>query len=85
MDILRSFLKTLEPEAREAFAVRCGTTLGYLQKALSIGQPLGHGLCISIERESAGAVRCESLRDDVDWAYLRGTSEPATAPTQQAA
>nr|WP_288090810.1 helix-turn-helix domain-containing protein [Thauera sp.] len=29
--------------------------------------------CPSIERATAGAVRCEDLRPDVDWAYLRGT------------
>ena len=28
--------------------------------------------CPSIERATDGAVRCESLRPDVDWAYLRG-------------
>lgn len=29
------------------------------------------GSCIKIEKATAGAVRCESLRDDIDWAYLR--------------
>lgn len=29
--------------------------------------------CIEIERASGGAVRCEDLRPDVDWAYLRAT------------
>ncbi len=27
--------------------------------------------CPSIERATGGAVRCEDLRPDVDWAYLR--------------
>jgi len=30
--------------------------------------------CPSIERATAGAVRCEDLRPDVDWAYLRNTT-----------
>lgn len=30
--------------------------------------------CPAIERATNGAVRCEDLRPDVDWAYLRGTS-----------
>lgn len=30
--------------------------------------------CPTIERSTRGAVRCESLRPDVDWAYLRGTA-----------
>jgi len=29
--------------------------------------------CIDIDRATQGAVRCEDLRPDVDWAYLRGT------------
>ena len=30
--------------------------------------------CIQIEKATAGAVRCEQLRPDIDWAYLRGTA-----------
>lgn len=30
--------------------------------------------CPAIERATAGAVRCEDLRPDVDWSYLRGTA-----------
>lgn len=30
--------------------------------------------CPAIERATAGAVRCEDLRPDVDWAYLRATN-----------
>lgn len=33
--------------------------------------------CLDIERESAGAVRCEDLRPDIDWAYLRQSPQPA--------
>ncbi len=29
--------------------------------------------CVEIEKASAGAVRCEILRPDIDWAYLRGS------------
>jgi len=29
--------------------------------------------CPAIERATNGAVRCEDLRPDVDWAYLRAT------------
>ena len=57
---------------RERFAVRCGTTLGYLKKVISTRKPLGERICINIDRESEGIVPCESLRSDVDWAYLRG-------------
>lgn len=71
MKALRDYLNGLDAEARDAFAERCGTTIGYLRKAISIGQALGESLCIAIERESGGAVRCEQLRSDVDWKYLR--------------
>jgi DNA-binding transcriptional regulator YdaS (Cro superfamily) len=30
--------------------------------------------CPAIEKATAGAVRCEDLRPDVDWAYLRATN-----------
>lgn len=75
MDKLRAYLNRQSPQDQTAFAERCGTSVGYLRKALSIRQLLGEGLCIAIERESGGAVRCEDLRDDTDWAFLRGTKE----------
>lgn len=30
--------------------------------------------CPAIERATSGIVRCEDLRPDVDWSYLRGTN-----------
>lgn len=74
MNHLLAFLNSLPPAEQQAFARRSGTTVGYLRKAISVDQQLGEGLCINLERESAGAVRCEALRPDVDWAYIRGTS-----------
>lgn len=35
--------------------------------------------CPLIERATHGAVRCEDLRPDVDWAYLRATDCAASA------
>lgn len=35
--------------------------------------------CPAIERATNGAVTCEELRPDVDWAVLRGTSRRKTA------
>ncbi|WP_410055240.1 transcriptional regulator [Providencia rettgeri] len=29
--------------------------------------------CPEIEKATAGVVRCEDLRPDIDWSYLRGT------------
>ena len=42
-------------------------------------RPIPAERCPAIERATNGAVRCEDLRPDVDWAYLRNT------PTQEAA
>lgn len=76
MKALMNYIKSLDGQAeKENFCQRCGTTLGYIRKASSIGQRLGEGLCINIERESGGVVRCEQLRPDVDWEYIRGTGK----------
>lgn len=77
MESLRAYLSEFTYSEQSAFAIRAGTSIGYLRKALSVGQRLGESICIGIERESLGAVRCEDLRPDVDWAYLRGTDCPA--------
>lgn len=77
MEALREYLKGLPSvEEREAFAVRCGTTLGYLRKAISVEQQLSAELVIAIERESDGIVRCERLRPDIDWKSLRNNRAP---------
>lgn len=72
---------------RKAFAVRCGTSLEYLRLIASgaDGRRFRESLCIAIERESAGAVTCEELRPDVDWAYLRGTAKPLPADPERKA
>jgi DNA-binding transcriptional regulator YdaS (Cro superfamily) len=37
--------------------------------------------CPAIERETAGAVRCEELRPDIDWSVLRtAPAQPEAAP-----
>ena len=71
MHILLAFLNRMPPDEQAGFALRCGTSVGYLRKAVSAGQPFREKLAISIERESAGVVPCELLRPDVDWDYLR--------------
>jgi DNA-binding transcriptional regulator YdaS (Cro superfamily) len=35
--------------------------------------------CPSIERVTAGAVRCEVLRPDVEWGFIRATCLPISA------
>ena len=54
-----------------ALAKSLGVTPGAVSQWVDGGVPLDR--CIPIERMTAGAVRCEDLRPDVDWAYLRAT------------
>jgi DNA-binding transcriptional regulator YdaS (Cro superfamily) len=85
MDQLRSYLNSLCPSDQAAYAVRSGTTVGYLRKALSKRQTLGEKLCINLERESGQCVRCEALRPDVDWAYLRRSGPLEAEPVGRCA
>lgn len=77
------YLNGLPTSEQQDFARRSGTTIGYLRKATSKGQRIGEGLVINLERESGGAVRCEQLRPDVDWAYLRASFATDTASAHQ--
>lgn len=70
---LKSYLKSLPPDKREAFAGACETSVGQLTQVALGHRRAGESLAINIERESGGAIRCEDLRPDVDWAYLRNT------------
>lgn len=83
MEKLRLLLNGMSTAEQRDFAGRCGTSVGYLRKAISSGQRIAEATCINIERESRGAVRVEELRDDVDWAVIRNT--PSQAGADQAA
>jgi DNA-binding transcriptional regulator YdaS (Cro superfamily) len=80
---LKTFYLSMTIEQRENFAKRCDTSLGQIRN-VAYGRHCGERLAVNIERESFGAVRCEDLRPDVDWAYLRGT-DCCHAEHQQAA
>lgn len=84
MKQLLSYLNGLPRPERLEFARRCGTSEGYLRKAVSKAQRLDGGLCINIDRESGGAVPCECLRSDIDWGYLRRSHTRPSVATQDA-
>lgn len=65
MDTLRSYLGTLTPIDQAAFAVRSGTSIGYLRKALSVGQRFDGALVRLLHIESGGAVSLTELRPDI--------------------
>lgn len=71
MEKLRAFLNDMPPVEQKDFAARCDTTIGYLRTAISARKRVGVELLIAIERESGGKVRCEDMRPDVDWAFIR--------------
>lgn len=70
---LKTYFMGMTVAERESFAARCGTSRQHLTN-ICYGKSCGESLAIAIERESGGAVRCEDIRDDVDWGYLRGTA-----------
>ena len=71
MESLRIYLNSLTPEEQDAYAKRCGTSVGYLRKAISVQQQLGAPLCVALDRESGGRVLSEQLLRGVDWDCLR--------------
>lgn len=84
MSTFKSYFLALSIDDRTVFAGRCKTTRKHMTNVAYGYKTCAESLAINIERESRGAVRCEDLRPDVDWAYLRGTAA-ANQPTQEAA
>lgn len=81
MSDLKAYLSGLSVVERGVFAARCETTYGHLRNVAYGQKPAGEKLCILVERESGGMVRCESLRGDVPWDVLRQSNAPTTEPT----
>ena len=72
---LKSYWDRLDIPQRKALAERCGTTFGHLRNVAYGYKPASESLAINLDRETGGQVPCETVRPDVDWAYLR--SRPA--------
>ena len=64
MNTLHNYLKKLTTEDQAKFAAACGTTIGYLRKAIFRKQSLGPKICVAIENHSNGKVTRESLHPD---------------------
>jgi len=69
MEKLRLYINSLSQEDREAFERACGTSIGYLRKAISLGQKFDGALCRLLDENSYGEVRKEELRPDI-WPEL---------------
>lgn len=53
------------------FLVRCRTSWNLLRQVARGQKRPSVTMCIQIERGTRGDVRCETLRPDVDWDYLK--------------
>lgn len=69
MKMLLNFLNSLSEQQRNALALSCDTSVGYLRKACSTGQKLGPAICVALERSTRGAITRQMLRPD-DWAKI---------------
>ncbi|WP_126969035.1 hypothetical protein [Xanthomonas sp. BRIP62411] len=78
MDTLRSYLTTLTPAEQADYAVRAGTSIGYLRKAMSKGQRFDGGLVRQLHVQSQGAVSLTELRPDI-WPPANPEGEVADA------
>jgi len=65
METLRAYLNSLSMREKIAYAKRCGSTLGYLRKAISLNTRLDGALVRRLDEESRGAVPRTSLRPDI--------------------
>lgn len=65
MDTLRTYLSTLSPIDQADYARRSGTSIGYLRKALSVGQRFDGALVRMLHLESGGQVSLTDLRADI--------------------
>lgn len=73
---LLDYIKGLDKLQLEEFAASCSTTVGQI-KQVAYGRRVSAELAIAIDRQSGGAVTCESLRPDIDWQYLRQNPKQA--------
>jgi DNA-binding transcriptional regulator YdaS (Cro superfamily) len=75
MDTFHTYFKGLAKVERDAFATKVGTSVAYLWQIAYKQRRCAESLAIEIEKASAGAVRVEDLRPDVDWAYIRSSAQ----------
>lgn len=60
-----------ESQRKLDFCRRCGTSWNLLRQVARGQKSPSVTMCIAIERGTRGDVRCETLRPDIDWLYLK--------------
>lgn len=68
---LNTYLNDVEQAV--SLAAKVGVPAALLSQWKTGGRRVPAERCPAIERATSGAVRCEDLRPDVDWAYLRNS------------
>lgn len=76
---LKTYLSNLQRGGISKLANALGISSSYLSQLSSGLAPISLERCIEIEKATGGAVRCEELRPDVDWAYLRKSNSEEAA------
>jgi DNA-binding transcriptional regulator YdaS (Cro superfamily) len=84
MESLRTYLNSLEPADQTAYAIRCGTSIGYLRKALSKRHKIDAGSVRLLWDHSHGKVSRHELRPDV-WTRPEDDRWPESVPNTKAA
>ncbi|WP_316855709.1 transcriptional regulator [Ralstonia mannitolilytica] len=69
MDKLKTFLRAIPADERQAFAIRCGTTWAFLRNVMYGQRTPNEKLCVALERESRRVVTRRDLRPD-DWVEI---------------
>ena len=69
MEHLRKYLNSLPTSDQEEYAQKCGTSIGYLRKALNTNPEMDGALCRLLDENSNGAVPKQFLRPDI-WPEL---------------
>lgn len=64
---LRAYLRAMSPEDQEAWALKCGTTINYLRKAMSKRSKMDVKLVEQLVVNSGFTVPPRELRPDVEW------------------
>lgn len=72
MNELRAYLNSLPDEdARQAFADRCGSSLGHLRNVMYGLRSCNEALSAALERESKGVLSCETTCPSVPWLRIK--------------
>lgn len=66
MEELKNFLNSLTVDEQKKFSAMCGTSVGYLRKAITKKAKLGPVLSVKIEISSHGAVTRKALHPN-EW------------------